>query len=280
MDEALRNAARGAGHLRRWGLACLVALAPVILCPDAPAAEDEAAATWTRAHVALPRLATRQRPVLGRLGDADVQLGLSAVPAGLSVPAVLLLHGCSGIGAEEESAKLFFMELGYPVFMPDSFARRGRQSNCAVRAVQTALAPGTPHLRLAEIDYALAALAALGFVERVFLVGYSEGGLAVAAVERSPLPLAGIVVLAWHCQGREPHVGIKAPPDVPVLAVIGDNDPWYKARAGRHCGEVFGERRRAISLVLPGNGHEVLTSESPANAARALDAIRAFLATN
>ncbi|MCK6449512.1 MAG: dienelactone hydrolase family protein [Alphaproteobacteria bacterium] len=280
MDGALTIAARGAGHLRRWRLAALAALALLVFCPDARAAEDEVAATWDRAHVALPRLAAGQRPVLGRLRDADVQVALSALSAGLRVPAVLLLHGCSGIGAEEESAKLFFMERGYPVFMPDSFARPGRQSNCAVRTAQTALAPGTPYLRLAEIDYALAAIAALGFVERVFLVGYSEGGLAVAAIEQSPLPLAGIVVLSWHCQGREPYVGIKAPPEVPALAVIGDNDPWYKARAGRHCGEVFGDRRRAVSLVLPGNGHEVFTSSSPASAARALDAIRTFLATN
>jgi len=256
-------------------------LALVLMPAGSSAGENGVAATWARAHVALPRLAAGLRPVLGLVGDAEVQAALAAVPgAAVSVPAVLLMHGCSGIGAEEESAKLFLMDSGFPVFMPDSFARRGRQANCAVRTARTALAPGVPYLRLEEIDYALAAMASLGFVERVFLVGYSEGGLAVASVERSPLPISGIVVLAWHCQGREPHVGIKAAPEVPALTVIGDNDPWYKARAGRHCGEVFGARKQATSLVLPGNGHAVFTSSSPANAARAQDAIRTFLKAN
>jgi dienelactone hydrolase len=260
-------------------IGAILALLTLATAPAA-ASDDAVAPTWRRAQVALPRLAPEQRPVIGLVGDAEVQAALAAVPPTSRVPAVLLLHGCSGIGTEEESAKLFFMEAGLPVFMPDSFARSGRQSNCAVRTTQTALAPGTPYLRLEEIDYALAAMAGLGFVDRVFLVGYSEGGLAVASVDRSPLPLAGIVVLAWHCQGRDPYIGIKAPPEVPALTVIGDSDPWYKARAGRHCGEVFGDRRKAESLVLSGNGHQVFTSASPANAARALEAIRDFIKSN
>ena len=243
-------------------------------------ADGDVSATWQRAEVALPAPLFGPRPVLGLWADQEVQQSLAAVPAGSRLPAALVLHGCSGFGIEETNAKLFLVASGYPVFMPDSFARRGRQSNCAVRTGATGFAPGAPYLRLEEIDYALAAIARLGFVDRVFLVGLSEGGLAVAAVDRSPLPLAGIVVLSWHCQGREPYQGIKAPADVPVLTLIGDSDPWYQAMAGRHCGEVFGRRADARSLVLPGNGHPVFTSPIAVNQAQAMDAIRAFLQRN
>jgi dienelactone hydrolase len=128
-----------------------------------------------------------------------------------------------------------------------------------------------------EIDYALGELAKLPFVDRVFLIGYSEGGLAVANAERGPLPLAGIVVLSWHCQGHESFVGIKAPPEVPVLAIIGDSDPWYRALPGRHCGEVFNGRRVAESIILPGSGHSIFSAADMANAERARAAILAFL---
>ncbi len=235
------------------------------------------ALTWQRAHVALPRLAPGMRTTLGLLRDPDVQAALAAVPPDLKVPAILYLHGCNGIGGEEESAKLFLMDQGYPVFLPDSFARPNRRSNCAVGTATTAYAPEAPGLRLAELDYALERLKALGFVDRVFLVGYSEGGLAVASIEKSPLPIAGIAITAWHCQGRDGYVGVKAPRDVPVLAILGDNDPWYRSRGGRHCGEVFGDRPDATSLVLPANPHQIFTSPIVANAERARDAMLAFL---
>jgi len=254
-------------------------LAAVLLaCVGFPvAAQDDVAVTWERAQVALPRLAPELRPVIGLLQEADVQRALAEIPAGARFPVVLYMHGCSGMDVEEESAKLFLMESGYPVFMPDSFARRGRQSNCALVRRTTGGASGAPFLRLAEIRYALDELARLPFVDRVFLVGYSEGGLAVANVEQSPVPLAGIVVMSWHCQGHEEFSGIKAPPDVPVLALIGDNDRWYAARQGRHCGEVFGDRAASRSIVLPGNDHAVFTAPSLANVERARGAILAFL---
>lgn len=260
---------------------CSVLLwASILLIAGAALAEDDVAATWQRAEVALPAPAFGPRHLIGLMADAEVRSALEAAPRDRRLPAALVLHGCSGFGIEEINAKLFLVENGYPVFMPDSFARRGRQSNCATRTGAVGLSPGSPYLRLEEIDYALAALAGLGFVDRVFLVGLSEGGLAVASVDRSPLPIAGIVVLSWHCQGREPHAGIKAPDEVPVLAMIGDSDPWYRPLAGRHCGEMFAGRKHATSLVLPGNGHAVFTSAIAENQAHALDAIRAFLKAN
>lgn len=274
-QETIRTMAEGRRKINRL---VVLALSILLVSTASPSrADDELALTWQRAHVALPRLVPGGRPALGLMRDPDVQAALAAVPADLRVPAILLMHGCNGLGEEEESAKLFLMDQGYPVFLPDSFARPGRRSNCAVGTATTAYAPEAPGLRLAELDYALDRLRALAFVDRVFLLGYSEGGLAVASVERSPLPLAGIAITAWHCQGRDGFVGIKAPRDVPVLAILGDNDPWYRARGGRHCGEVFDGRPDATSIVLPGNAHQIFTSPIVANAERARDAVLAFL---
>jgi dienelactone hydrolase len=264
----------------RQSLLCAAALALALVAPGAASAQANdrgVAATWERAQVGLPREFTGHRPVLGLMSDAAVAAALQRPAAAARVPVVLLLHGCNGFGVEEENLRLFLIENGFPVFMPDSFARAGRQSNCATVAGATALEPLAPTMRLEEIDYALDRLAALGFVDRVFLVGSSEGGQAVASQRASPLPLAGVVVLSWHCQGREPFAGVKAPPEVPVLAVIGDNDPWYRARAGRHCGEVFAGRRDARSIVLPGGGHAVFSGADIANGELARAAILEFL---
>lgn len=274
-QETIRTMAEGRRKINR--LVVLAGLLLLILSASPSRADEELALTWQRAHVALPRLHPAGRPTLGLLRDADVQAALAQMPADLRVPAVLLMHGCNGIGDEEESTKLFLMDQGYPVFLPDSFARPGRRSNCAVGTATTAYAPEAPGLRLSELDYALTKLSTLGFVDRVFLLGYSEGGLAVASVERSPVPIAGIAITAWHCQGRDGFVGIKAPREVPVLAILGDADPWYRSRGGRHCGEVFDDRPDARSIVLPGNAHQIFTSPIVANAERARDAVLAFL---
>lgn len=260
--------------------AAVVALALLLGAPaqgPARAAGADAAPTWERAQVALPRELTGQRPILGLMADAEVLAALQRIPPAPRAAVVLLMHGCNGIGIEETNARLFLLEQGYAVFMPDSFARPGRQSNCATTIGATALAPIAPSLRLDEIDYALGQLARLPFVDRVFLAGSSEGGQAVASLAHSPLTLAGIVVLSWHCQGREAFAGIQAPPEVPVLAIIGDDDPWYRARPGRHCGQVFEGRPAAQSIVLPGSGHSIFSAADPGNAQRARAAIADFL---
>lgn len=254
----------------------VAALLLAALVPSTPVRAD-VAATWQRSYVSIPGHIFGGRPILGKWRDRFVQRRIQAIPAGTNMAAIIFLHGCNGIDQEEEAARLVFMEAGYATFFPDSFARSHRRSNCSVSERRTALAPEAHRYRVEEIDYAVKQVRQLPWVDqsRIFVMGFSEGGMAVANYPGDGL--AGLVITGWHCQGRPPNVGIKSDIKVPVLAILGAEDPWYEAKRGEHCGQVFYGRPDATSLVLPGNGHAIVNSPILENAERAKQAIIAFL---
>ena len=254
----------------------LAALFSGAVQPTAGAAAD-VGATWQRSYVSIPGHIFGGRPILGKWRDHFVQRGINGIPAGTNMAAIIFLHGCNGIDQEEEAARLVFMEAGYATFFPDSFARSHRRSNCSVSDHRTALAPEAHRYRVEEIEYALQQVRQLPWIDqtRVFVMGFSEGGMAAANYPGNGL--AGLVITGWHCQGRPPNVGIKSDIKVPVLTILGAEDPWYAAKRGEHCGQVFYGRPDATSLVLPGNGHAIVNSPILENAERAKQAIISFL---
>ena len=270
-------------NLRITLLACLLAGIGVAIAVvgdrslSARAVGIETASTWQMAEVAIPAGVFAARPLLGTAEDPALAAALGSDTADPLVPAVIFMHGCSGIGDEERSLKLILMEAGYATFLPNSFARTGRVSNCVPSSKEIGLSPEALSYRLEEIGYAIEQVRALNWIdaERVFAIGFSEGAMAVASYPANDL--AGLVVLAWHCHGRPPFDGIKAAPSVPVLAIIGEDDPWYRAMDGKHCGEWFGPDRRGQSLVLQGNSHALINSPIVENAERAKGAILEFL---
>ncbi|SLN29666.1 Dienelactone hydrolase family protein [Oceanibacterium hippocampi] len=264
---------------RRWRCAVLLLLGFVLIAPAAPAgATDNGPSTaWTAALIAVPPVGGRRLPIFGRWRDSFVQRAVQEMPETVRLPAVLFMHGCDGIGGEEEAARILFMEWGYATFIPDSFARAGRRSNCATADFATSRAPESHDYRLQELAYGIQALHSLSWIDhdRIFAYGFSEGGMAVARYEGNGL--SGRVITGWHCRGIGPYDGIGAPRDTPLLAILGDRDPWYAAKPGEHCGQVFDGRADAESIILPGNGHAILNSPDLANAERARKAIRTFL---
>jgi len=250
-----------------------------VLCPGTVAAESEpdVVPTWERAQVALPRRLTGSRPVFGLWHDRAVQMAVVKIAPAVRSPAVVLLHGCNGIADEEEITKLILAQHGFAVFLPNSFARIGRLANCDVSSYATSLFPQAHDFRMQEIAYALARLRAQPWIDpdRIFLMGFSEGGMAAARYDGDAV--AGIVISGWHCQGRQPYVGIKAPPSVPVLTMIGGDDPWYEAKPGKHCGQVFDGRTAATSVVLPGSGHSIINTPIVDNAQTATKTLLRFL---
>lgn len=266
------------GPLPTLVMGLVLAFLMLAMARPALAGDPDLEATWRKARVAIPAVGALQRPVIGTWQDKRVRTAAAAIAVRQVLPAVVYMHGCSGIGGEEEASKLFFMEQGFVVFMPDSFARPARRANCNATTLDRALAPESHDLRLAELRFAIQQVKALPWIDRrrIFVVGYSEGGLAAARFDEADV--AGIVIIGWHCQGRAPFIGVKAPESVPLLALLGGSDPWYQEKPGRHCGEVFGLRDKASSVVLEGNGHEIMNSPLLSNAAQARTIILDFLA--
>ena len=259
---------------RTWLLAVMLAVA-LLFRAEPGHAVDGVAATWERAAVALPAGLAGTRPVIGNANESAVKAALARIDGAAGASAVVFLHGCEGVGEEEESLKLILMQNGYATFMPNSFARTGRRSNCLSGEQITGFNPAALEWRREEIKFAVAQLLKLPWVARVFAIGFSEGAMAVASYPGDDL--AGLVILGWHCQGNPPFDGIKAPSSLPVLAVIGDQDPWYRARPDYHCGNLFDGRSDARSVILPGNGHAIINSPDVTNAETARAAILEFL---
>jgi len=264
-------------HKRMWGVLSAVLVVVLLPVQTGSMAYADVGATWRHSRVSIPGHIFAGKPILGQWRDQSVQRGIESIPPGTLMPAIIFLHGCNGIAHEEEAARLVFMEAGYATFFPDSFARSYRRSNCSPLDHQTAMAPETHRFRLEEIEYALRQVRQLSWVNqsRIFVMGFSEGGMAVANYRGDGL--AGLVITGWHCQGSPPNIGIMSDATVPVLTILGAEDPWYAAKHGEHCGQVFSGRPDATSLVLPGNGHAIVNSTILENAERARKAILAFL---
>ena len=280
--------------LRAWLLPAGVLLAALhaALPATGTAAEKPSPAldwVWAETRIGLPAAITGRLPVFGRVRDRAVAAylergekgaqGKKGADAGTDVklPVVVVLHGCTGIGAEAESYRFTLPFQGFAVFIPDSFARPGRRPNCNPYRRTTNLTPGVEKLRLEEVADILRRLAAIPWVDsrRLYLIGFSEGG--VAAAQYAGRAFRRIVITAWHCHGRDGARGIAIPPDIPLLTIIGENDPWYRSRPGRDCSAFFAGRRQARALRLPGSTHAVLTSVSGADAETARRAIGEFL---
>ncbi len=191
-------------HLSLW---FALVLALVALIPESSRADADAGAAWQQAHVALPAGLLGGKAILGHWSDRQIQRAVRGISQASQAPALIFMHGCDGIGFEEESWKLFFMDRGYPSFFPNSFARIGRRANCSPAHHSTALFPEAHAFRLEELHYAVRQVSALPWVDenRIFVIGFSEGGMAAAGYDGRGV--AGIVIMGWHCHGLEPYAG-------------------------------------------------------------------------
>jgi hypothetical protein len=122
----------------------------------------------------------------------------------------------------------------------------------------------TVDLRRAEVRETVHRLREIPWVDQrnLFLAGHSEGGIATAMYGGGEFNAHFIA--GWTCRSTNKEFdGIHAPASKPVLAVVGDNDPYYRYANQGHCGERFDllRNRQSRSIVLQGFGHEV--SEHP-----------------
>jgi dienelactone hydrolase len=176
-------------------------------------------------------------------------------PGEAKVPAVVLLHGCGGrdrangtlLPRHEEWAELL-VSRGYAVLLPESFASRGKGSQCAVRA--RAILPWRERR-----DDAIGAgnlLRAQPFVDpaRIALFGWSHGGSTVlASVDVGGF--AAFVAFYPGCTrpGRQPAWV----PPAPLMLLIGEADDWTPAHPCRALAAAGGPR--VTYVEYPGAFH-------------------------
>lgn len=179
---------------------------------------------------------------------------------------IVYLHGCDGIGSHGARTADWLADAGYLVLAPDSFARVHKPLSCDPSRLAGGLHREVLGWRQAEADRALRGALGLPGVDatRLVLMGFSEGAIATATYRG--VPLAARVLEGWTCRAAWPeYAGLAAEPQEAVLALSGQNDPWFRDSAlSGDCAEAIGpdgNRRRVLVFRPPhaaASHHDVL----------------------
>jgi dienelactone hydrolase len=224
---------------------------------------DELTRTWDSAHVRIPGAAIGEgsAKIRGLMGSRDIRRAMADIPPTRRLPTVIYLHGCDGMGPPANKDIDNLSSAGYAVIAPDSFGRQYRPRDCDPSTNTADLFPQVWEYRQAEIRYAAQRVRELPWVDQanVFLMGFSEGGIAAAIYLGDEFK--GHIITGWTCHAGERawHLrGIGAPPSKPILAVVASDDPWFRNPWNRgHCGVFMESRPRARSIVIPASVHHV-----------------------
>ena len=209
--------------------------------------------TWASAPVYLPTAGSYRRLTTAEL--TAVLAGQSQLPS-----VVIYVHGCSGLGRAAVDAGEFLASAGYLVIEPDSFARLAKPKSCDPAVHRGGLHREVLGWRHEEVKFSvrkLRALAGASGVE-VFLMGFSEGAIAVATFIGEPVRAR--IIEGWTCHaGWQEYRGLPTPPDEPVLALVARDDPWFRLPVLQgDCGAFMTGRPLSRSIVYdpPSSLHE------------------------
>ncbi len=157
------------------------------------------------------------------------------VPGAEPRPAVIGLHGCTGLyargglNARERGLAELLRERGFHILLPDSFTPRGLRELCTTPLAQRTLRAAD---RRADIQAALDWLAARPEVDRtrIVVIGWSHGGSAVLAALNHRIgvqPLQARAAIAFY-PGCSPYARTEGSylPVAPLLILIGALDDW------------------------------------------------------
>jgi dienelactone hydrolase len=199
-------------------------------------------------------------------------------------PAVVVLHGCNGVGPAMRIWARRLASWGYMALVVDSFGPRGLSMVCMLPR----LVP--PELRALDAFNAADYLRSLANVraDRVGVIGFSHGGWTVMkavqpGIDRTPFA-AAVAFYPW-CDAADAAL------TTDTLVLIGEADDWTPADRCIRWREVVQTNGRALRLkTYPGAlhafdapieprtvfGHRI--GGDPAAAADAIAETRAFLA--
>lgn len=204
-------------------------------------------ATWLYGYHTIPAKFTRSDSEKSWRRSHDwMKSAAKEVKPGIKVPVVLYLHGCAGIRDEDLSYRDFMLEQGYAVFMPDSFARDRQECSAQGKLWERI------DMRSIEVINAVKELKKLPWVdqEHIILMGFSEGGNTTDNWSRSGFKAH--IILGSACTLIATGTP-NAPENVPVLAIVGEQDDY---RPGQTCSitRTIGGSR---SVVIPNADHWV-----------------------
>lgn len=193
--------------------------------------------SWNRSKVYLPHT-TLAKPI-------------EALSTSNPENVVVHLHGCGGIGRDEDTWAKHLTNNGYTVVLPDSLAIPGRRSNCDPGSnIRNAHNVPVGPLRVSEARYALEQVRKLASAKNIFLMGHSEGGATILMAPMSNF--RGVISIGSFCSG--PMVNIN--PEVPLLLINYQSDPWFKD-VKYLCEEKTAHRsQKTQAIILSGLGHE------------------------
>jgi len=179
--------------------------------------------TWDDARVFLP--ASTNAPNT-RMHGKDLLENTTDITG---FPAVIHAHGCAGIDGASLEIGLFLSRAGYIAVQPDSFARQIKPISCDPSIPQGGLHRGVLAWRHEEIRFALKQLVETTNLDigPVFLMGFSEGAIAVATIKDTNV--AGRIIEGWTCHAGWPeYKGLNSNLGEPVLSLVADRDPWFR----------------------------------------------------
>lgn len=197
---------------------------------------------------------------------------VSKVSVEKPMPVVIYLHGCAGINRTHDASWASLLtEQGFIVVMPDSLARPGRIPNCDPKLKGGNAFPNAFKYRQQEIGYALEQTQKASWADKrnIFLMGFSEGGIATAQSAHDGF--AGRIIMGWTCTNKNnpDFDGIYSTKDSPVLAIASENDDWRigKATAG-NCANKAQGRSNFKQIDIPGSEHTTYGSDAAQNAVK------------
>lgn len=245
----------------------------LLLCSCAPA-------------VLADGLAFSADTVGGPASDKRAELSMPSGPG--PFPAVVILHGCDGVGRHYRIWAAQLREWGYAALLVDSFRPRGVTNVCNHGTVVPPSDQAQDAFAAADYLRRLPSIRA----DRIGVIGFSHGGWAVLKAvladtvrQDSATPFVAAVAFYPGCQRPESALATD------TLILIGDADDWTPVQA---CQRWYDEAQRAghslEMIVYPGalhgfdaphmpgfySGHYV--GRDPRAAADALSATQKFLA--
>jgi len=192
-----------------------------------------------------------------RATDRLTLSGTLAFPAAAApVPAVVLMHGCNGIGASVRGWERELRRWGYATFVVDSLRGRGLREVCVGGGLASEERTGDAYAALVVLATHPRIAAT-----RIALMGFSHGGgtalvAAIPSVAAGHVPAGGPrfrAFIAFYPSCRRQLPG--APVAAPLRVHIGGLDDWTPARPCEELAVLLAGRGADVGIVVYPDAH-------------------------